>query len=219
MYLSINTHSQVPSPSPCFSSPAPLSPTRPCAPPAGARVHAMPTATGSPRGPSPAEAQECRTQASPGVSLPALQGAEKGSHPKGQGAMPPACGGDLAGTCHPGPPLLPALHPVVLKPWGAGGRGCCWRIGVLGRRREWRVSPAACLPAAWSPSCHLLSQSLWCGFSVVGKEFFSENTGLSCRHQIIGLVTRGNGLIQFILRTTIRGSQGKLRELELREVE
>lgn len=159
-----------------------------------------------------------------GVTPSPAEGGE-GEPPEGAGSHATSLWG---GPCRDLPsrspsPACPASCCVeTMGSWRAGvllAGSPCGRVGVLGRRREWRVSPAACLPAAWSPSCHLLSQSLWCGFSVVGKEFFSENTGLSCRHQIIGLVTRGNGLIQFILRTTIRGSQGKLREMELREVE
>ena len=46
------------------------------------------------------------------------------------------------------------------------------------------MGPAACLSATCSPSWHPLFQSLWCWFTVVGKELFFEDSVLSCCHCI-----------------------------------
>lgn len=91
--------------------------------------------------------QECRIQASSGVSLPGLQGMEKVSD-----------AASLWGPCRDlaSRPPSPA-HPAsccaeAMGSWRAGELltgSPCRRAGVLpGQRREWRVSPAARLSAA-----------------------------------------------------------------------
>lgn len=88
----------------------------------------------------------------------------KGSHLKEQWVtltegMPPACG-DPAGTWSPGLTLPPALRPVGASlATGSSRAGELLMRVTLGGTLEGGVTPAACLSAAWSPSCHPLSRA------------------------------------------------------------
>lgn len=130
--------------------------------------------------------QECRIQASSGLSLPGLQGVEKGSD-----------AASLWGPCRD----LPSRPPSPARP-----ASCCaeamgsWRAGELlmgvplqaGRcpsRAEKRVEsepscpPVCCLVAQLPPPFPEPLVWIHCG----RKGVLFENTGLSC-HQMIGLV-------------------------------